>query len=1034
MGICSETEEYIYKEDDAIIFETDYLYYKIGIDGRNREFTFKPSGKNYLAFSSYFMSVKKDDKWIYSSDVDLVDGFLNITFGDSGVLARIHPRSIRQSHYLTFELIHVNDHSISSLRLVDLSLTITETVSHNITSCRNAEFGVVVIPLNIETTASPVRSPGARLRSWCESSVRLEGAKVAVSGVPTDKLLDTIEQIEIENGLPHPTIEGVWSRKSPDQLKSYLFVDLSEAIVDDMIAYAKAGGFGYITIYTGVWNKTHGTYLVNDYNFPNGEEGLKATIKKIHDAGLKVGMHVLDAIISKDDPMVKNEPSNPGFIKYPHLKRILGKDIGRWTSFIQTTESPEGYLTYTDKSRFHGRDILIDDEIIVYSDIKTDEPFGFTGCSRGAHGSGAAAHDAGASIENFCEFIGFYIPDLKSELYDRVTAGEANALDSYEFDYIYPDGIGENMGYYPEGPRWYIMNLLMSKLYNKTNREILWGHVPISNYSWHIFSRGNTTDFVMTGIIEHFDKVSIANSSYYIDDLQPFEFGWFGYFTKSAASEATRPREMEYAWSKALAYGAAMSLETNKAALDANGRTEEIFGIIKNWEDLKMRGHFSESLKEKMREPGKEFTLDKDNDGNWIVVPITYGPDHYVAKIDGMANYFTYNNLYSTQPLRVIIQNMPNLSEYGSGENKVLLDPSQEINLNTEGSGPLGRPRTTSGLTLSLAPSNNEYNGEKSFQVTAINSGSVQMGWGCAEIILDRSFNLTNNRAVGTWVYGDGSNTYLHFVLEDSGRWRVRVFWVKLNFEGWRYVEIPESAKGEVYDFAYPYSNYWAIRGINYSNISRVYVFITHLASGKKANCFFTRLEALKETPMPLKNPAISISGQIVTFPVTLEPDAYLEFMGDGIVKTFDANGFDAGKATISNTVSVNSVRSRVKFTCDENEGYSTRANVTIITYGDILPVSVEDDELPLAYNLKQNYPNPFNPSTTIEFLLPKGGFVTLKVYNIMGSVVATLLENTLDAGTHSVRFNASGLATGIYFYRLITPGFDKAKRMLLVK
>ena len=111
-------------------------------------------------------------------------------------------------------------------------------------------------------------------------------------------------------------------------------------------------------------------------------------------------------------------------------------------------------------------------------------------------------------------------------------------------------------------------------------------------------------------------------------------------------------------------------------------------------------------------------------------------------------------------------------------------------------------------------------------------------------------------------------------------------------------------------------------------------MFITHLAPGKKANCLFTRLETLKETPLPLKNPAISINGKTVTLPVTLEPDAYLEFMGDSIVKAFDANGFDAGKADVPETISVKSGQNKIKFLCDTDERYCQSARITIVTRG----------------------------------------------------------------------------------------------------
>jgi len=74
---------------------------------------------------------------------------------------------------------------------------------------------------------------------------------------------------------------------------------------------------------------------------------------------------------------------------------------------------------------------------------------------------------------------------------------------------------------------------------------------------------------------------------------------------------------------------------------------------------------------------------------------------------------------------------------------------------------------------------------------------------------------------------------------------------------------------------------------------------------------------------------------------------------------------------------------------------------------------------VPQEYSLSQNYPNPFNPSTTIEFALPKSAFVTLKVYNLLGEEVATLVAEQRSAGIHRLNWDARGLATGVYLYRL---------------
>jgi len=91
---------------------------------------------------------------------------------------------------------------------------------------------------------------------------------------------------------------------------------------------------------------------------------------------------------------------------------------------------------------------------------------------------------------------------------------------------------------------------------------------------------------------------------------------------------------------------------------------------------------------------------------------------------------------------------------------------------------------------------------------------------------------------------------------------------------------------------------------------------------------------------------------------------------------------------------------------------------------------SISPDE----YKLLQNYPNPFNPTTTISFTIPENEFVTLKVYNILGNEVTTLVNQNLSAGTFNYNLEASNLASGIYFYELKAGNFIQIKKMNLLK
>lgn len=95
---------------------------------------------------------------------------------------------------------------------------------------------------------------------------------------------------------------------------------------------------------------------------------------------------------------------------------------------------------------------------------------------------------------------------------------------------------------------------------------------------------------------------------------------------------------------------------------------------------------------------------------------------------------------------------------------------------------------------------------------------------------------------------------------------------------------------------------------------------------------------------------------------------------------------------------------------------------------------SVGNEKLPQVYSLSQNYPNPFNPSTLITFTLPQEGETTLKIYDIVGREVLTLLNEKKSAGIYKYQFNARGLASGVYIYRLISGDFIQAKKMILLK
>jgi glucuronoarabinoxylan endo-1,4-beta-xylanase len=106
--------------------------------------------------------------------------------------------------------------------------------------------------------------------------------------------------------------------------------------------------------------------------------------------------------------------------------------------------------------------------------------------------------------------------------------------------------------------------------------------------------------------------------------------------------------------------------------------------------------------------------------------------------------------------------------------------------------------------------------------------------------------------------------------------------------------------------------------------------------------------------------------------------------------------------------------------------------DIAVLLYTPV--TDVEDGLQPEIFSLEQNYPNPFNPTTTIWYALPTAGHATLKVYDLLGREVKTLVDEVRSAGAHSVRFDAGEFAAGVYLYRLTAGGNSRTRKLILLR
>ena len=178
-------------------------------------------------------------------------------------------------------------------------------------------------------------------------------------------------------------------------------------------------------------------------------------------------------------------------------------------------------------------------------------------------------------------------------------------------------------------------------------------------------------------------------------------------------------------------------------------------------------------------------------------------------------------------------------------------------------------------------------------------------------------------------------------------------------------------------------------------------------------------------------NMAISHQSTILpgatTFSVTADSGAFICLSLEGVIL---GTATSTGGATTVNIPGTQTPSQQIIVTVTKQNKFRYEAPVTVSTATNI----TNQNEIPDTYSLLQNYPNPFNPVTKINFAIPKQGLTTLKVYDLLGRVVQTLVNEEMQPAYYSVNFDASHYSSGVYFYKLESGSFSEVKRMIILK
>ena len=654
----------------ACVVETDYLRYAIGRDGRNVEFTDKQTGINLCDPSAPCAQVRRAAQAFPATSVNARDGKVEIDFGDAGV--KVVLQIVPLQHYLRFEVISVAGTPVDELLFVNIPLKLSATPDEAFAAC--------ALALNLSANVLEFPRASRVLRAACYSQLGLEGAKAAVMGCPSAELRRVLQQaVSDAPDLPHSTLGGPWALDQPINRGSYLFNfdGITEQTVDRWIELAKSLGLSQIDFHGG-HSFRFGDLRPHPDLYPKGDASLKAVIDRLHSAGIAAGLHTYAFFIDKRCPWV-TPTADPRLAKSATF--TLAADLSAQDPTIPVRESTAAVSTITGFFVRNSVTVRIGEELVVFTGVAKEPPYGFTGCQRGAYGTSPSAHPAGTKVDHLKECFGLFAPDPDSTLLTEVAARTAEAFNACGFDMIYLDALdgSDVLDPFAGGAyAWHYGAKFVYEICKRLERPPLMEMSTFHHHLWCVRSRYCAWDHPSRSYKKFID-LHCADNEDSRRMFLPGELGWWALKSWSGPQvEPTYADDIEYLMAKALGTDtgfALMGIDPNNAqSIPALPR---LGAIVKRYEDLRHAQRVPESVKAQLRIPGAEFTLSGDLERGWEFRPVRYAR-HQVADSSGPSSRWQTSNPFGPQPLRVRIAALMAAGAYDQTDAPVLADFATE--------------------------------------------------------------------------------------------------------------------------------------------------------------------------------------------------------------------------------------------------------------------------------------------------------------------------------------------------------------------
>jgi hypothetical protein len=934
-----------------ITIENENFSYEVGIDGLNLSFTDKKSGTDYL-FSdtvSYCAYIVKNKKIHNVTSFRRKGKQLFYNFNDAGVTAVVRLKTGSDRIVMKVEEITGN---AESLTFVNVPLKL-EGMPYE-------PFAACVLSMNLHTNVRQLPALQTHLWASCYSRFGMEGAEITLLGVPQKNILPVIRDVMTHaKDVPFSDMGGAWAQLVKDGYGSYLmdFGSLTEQTVDEITERCRSLGFNQIIIHGGGAFYKHGEFELDRNKWPEGWQSFKNINDRLHEAGIYSILLTYTFFIDKKSKYVTpSAHEDLGYFNSYTLAEALDPDDTELT----VKESTEDISLITGYFTRNSNSLRVGGEIIEYSGVSRTAPFKFTGLKRGMHGTKVEVHPALDKAYHLREMFGLFVPGPETPLFSYLAKRTAEITDECGFDGIYFDAIDGNDLLGGKENAWYYGTKFVFEVARNLKKPVGMEMCDMPHHYWHYSSRWQAWDRPVRGYKRFIDIHLAASKSHdhrhgewmgYTPDINrlapaengclllPLHLGWWANYTWNPPQvEPTFTDDIEYLCTKMIGNNAGLSMlgGVDKANLEANPLFVRLIAIIKQYEELRHQNYFNDTIRKILRQPGKEFTLFQNSEGNWNFKPVAY-QRHKVEGTSHPSSKWKVENEFDNQPVRLRIEPLMSVKPFNDPGNILLADFTKD--------GEFVKSESAVGIEGDIIKAKEKTRGINSGGVfSAYSSGeSIREGsWIKMEKKYDPWLDLQKNQGLGVWVKGDGNGELLNLRIESPSNISLGGrgdHFIKIDFTGWRYFELVEIESSRFNDYMWPdeyfnvYNSYFYT--VRFNTVDKLQLWYNNLPAGKGVSCTLGPVKALPLVNITITNPSVTIGGETVVFPVTMESGMFLEMNSENDCKLYGSKGELLSEVKIKGKIPrLDSGENEVSFTCESSREISSRVQVTVIGEG----------------------------------------------------------------------------------------------------